>query len=168
MIDEQKDADVKDIGEVDFTTKAGEKKIVKDVKEEEAIKEEDKKPPKKEEEVDDVRTEEEKKMNLPFPEAAVVRLMKKHLDKDKMIRKEVKIAMNKWLGKICEQVSKEMNKFPYVMINLHEFNEGKRVFDDLENFHKEKERILAHLNAIKKDIEKLERDLGKVEKELIE
>lgn len=110
--------------------------------------------------------EEEKKLNLPFPMAPVVRLMKANLDNEKMIKKEVKIAMNKWLGNLCAKVSKEMNKFPYVTMHLNEFKEAKRIYEDLENFDNEKKRILAHLNAIKKDIEKLERELGK-EDELI-
>jgi histone H3/H4 len=110
---------------------------------------------------------EEEQAKLPFPEAAVVRIMKRHLDKEKMIKKEVKIAMNKWLGSLCEKVSKEMNKYPYVTMHLNEFNQSKRVYESLEEFTKEKERILSHFNAIKKDIDKLERDLGKAEEELI-
>ena len=102
-------------------------------------------------------------IKLAFPEASVVRIMKRHLDKEKMIKKEVKIAMNQWLEKMCTNVSKEMNRVPYVMMNLHEFKEGTRVYELLEDFDKEKDRILAHLTAIKKDIERLERDLGKVE-----
>ena len=109
--------------------------------------------------------EEEQKLKLPFPTAAVVRIMKANMDNEKMIKKDVKIAMNKWLGNMCAQVSKEMNKFPYVMMHMHEFMEGKRVYEDLEGFAKEKERILAHMDAIKKDIGRLERDLGKVEEE---
>jgi len=114
-----------------------------------------------------ITEEEEEKLKLPFPTAAVVRIMKANMDGEKMIRKDVKVAMNKWLGNMCAQVSKEMNKFPYVMMHLNEFNEGKRVYEDLENFAKEKERILAHMDAIKKDIERLERDLGKEEEEVI-
>jgi histone H3/H4 len=112
--------------------------------------------------------EEQQKLGLAFPEAAVVRVMKKNLDKEKMIKKEVKIAMNKWLEEMCSQVTKSMNRFPYVMMTISEFRTGKRVYDSLEEFEKEKERILSHLDAIKKDIEKLERDLGKVEKDVIE
>jgi len=120
---------------------------------------------KEEETVEEVSEEEAEK--LPFPTAAVVRLMKKNLDSEKMIKKEVKIAMNKWLGSLCEKVSKDMNRFPYVTMHLNEFREAKRVYEDLENFGKEKERILAHLDAIKKDIERLERDLGKVEEDIV-
>ncbi len=110
---------------------------------------------------------EEEAEKLPFPTAAVVRLMKKNLDSEKMIKKEVKVAMNKWLGDLCERVSKEMNRFPYVTMHLNEFKEAKRVYEDLENFAKEKDRIFAHFNAIKKDIERLERDLGKVEEDIV-
>ncbi len=118
-------------------------------------------------EQEDERTEEEKKLNLAFPEAAIVRVMKRNLDSDKMIRKEVKIEMNKWLEKMCAEVSRRMNKFPYIMMNLNEFYQGIKVYESLEEFQKEKERILAHLDAIKKDIEKLERDLGKVERDVV-
>ncbi|MEM5812626.1 MAG: hypothetical protein QW286_02805 [Candidatus Aenigmatarchaeota archaeon] len=104
----------------------------------------------------------EEESKYAFPEAAVVRLMKKHLDKEKMIKKEVKIAMNQWLEKVCSNVVREMNKFPYVMVTLNEFKQGIKVYESLEEFDMEKQRILAHLEAIKKDIERLERDLGKL------
>ncbi|MBL7206738.1 MAG: hypothetical protein ISS36_04030 [Candidatus Aenigmarchaeota archaeon] len=118
------------------------------------------KPISDEEEMEEI-IDEETGEKLPFPEAAVVRIMKRNMDGEKMIRKEVKIAMNKWLGDICANISKEMDKFPYVMMNLNEFKEGIKVFEDLERFDREKERILSHFDMIKKDIEKLEWDLGK-------
>ena len=114
---------------------------------------------------EDVSPEEEAR--LPFPTAAVVRIMKANMDREKMIRKEVKVEMNKWLGRLCAKVSREMNKFPYVMMGLNELKEGRRVFEDLENFDRDKKRILAHFESIKKDIEKLERDLGKEEEDEI-
>src|SRR3989338_3268593 len=118
--------------------------------------------PAAEEEEDENLDEVEK---LPFPTAAVVRLMKAHMDGDKMIKKDVKVAMNKWLGAMCARVAKEMNKFPYVMMHRHEFEHAKRQFEDLENFEHEKQRILAHMEAIKQDIKRLERALGKKEEE---
>ena len=104
----------------------------------------------------------EEESKYAFPEAAVVRVMKKHLDREKMIKKEVKIAMNQWLEKACANIAKEMNKVPYVMVTLNEFKQGIKVYESLEEFDMEKQRILAHLEAIKKDIERLERDLGKL------
>ena len=88
------------------------------------------------EEEDEVSEEEEAKMKLPFPTAAVVRIMKANMDSEKMLKKDVKVEMNKWLGGMCAQVSKEMNKFPYVMMHLNELKEAKRVYEDLENFQK--------------------------------
>ncbi|MEM5798059.1 MAG: hypothetical protein QXP39_01455 [Candidatus Aenigmatarchaeota archaeon] len=110
---------------------------------------------------EEIPAEEEEK--LPFPNAAVVRLMRANLDKEKIIKKEVKIAMNKWLGSLCEAVAREMNKVPYVSITRYDFDRATDIYRRLERFGEEKERILAHLEAIKKDIERLEKDLGKGE-----
>ena len=71
--------------------------------------------------------------------------------------------MNKWLGRLCAKVAREMNHFPYVMMGLNELKEGRRIYEDLEGYEKDKKRVLAHLEAIKKDIERLQRDLGKEE-----
>jgi hypothetical protein len=70
--------------------------------------------------------------------------------------------MNQWLEKACANIAKEMNRVPYVMVTLNEFKQGVKVYDSLEEFDMEKQRILAHMEAIKKDIERLERDLGKL------
>jgi glutaredoxin 2 len=118
-------------------------------------------------EEEEISEEEAEKVGLPFPMAPIVRLMKKNMDSEKMIKKDVKIAMNKWLGHIVETVAKEMNKFPYVMMHIHEFEKATEKFRKMQEYEKEKERILAHLNAIKKDIERLERDLGKVEDDIM-
>jgi len=58
---------------------------------------------------------------IAFPEACIVRIMKKNMDKEKMIKKEVKVAMNKWLEKLVTNVAKTMNNFPYVMMTKSEF-----------------------------------------------
>jgi hypothetical protein len=124
----------------------------------------EKKPEKK----DEKKGQAPDKVSTAFPEAAIVRVMKKNMDKEKMIKKEVKLGMNKWLEQMCSKVSKNMNQFPYVMMTLSEFRQGKKIYDTLEEFDDEKNRILAHLDAMKKDIERLEKDLGKVEEEVIE
>jgi len=53
---------------------------------------------------------------LPFAKAEVVRLMKKNLDKDKMIRERVKVEMNKFLGEVLERVCEQLNDYPYTTI----------------------------------------------------
>lgn len=105
---------------------------------------------------------------LAFPEACIVRILRKNMDKEKMIKKEVKVAMNKWLEKLVTNVAKTMNNFPYVMMTKSEFNRGIKVYETLEEFEKEKQRILSHMDAMKKDIERLETDLGKTEQEVME
>jgi len=118
-------------------------------------------------EEEEITEEEAVKQGLPFPMAPIVRIMKSHMDKEKMIKKDVKIAMNKWLGNMCADASKEMNKIPYVMMHLHEFDKATEKYRELQNFEKEKQRILAHMDSIKKDIERLERDLGKVQEDIM-
>lgn len=100
---------------------------------------------------------------LPFPTAAIMRILKANMDSEKMVKKEVKIAINKWLGTITADVAKQMNKFPYVMLHMHELKKAIEPYENLEKFQEEKSRILAHLDAIRKDIERLEKDLGKIE-----
>jgi histone H3/H4 len=136
----------------------------KDAQDAETKEKQESKPEKPAEQEEDVSAEEEEK--LPFPNAAIVRLMKQNMDGEKMIKKEVKLAMNRWLGNLCVNVARQMNKFPYVMMHLHEFQKATETYTNMENFQREKERILAHLDAIKKDIERLERDLGKKDEEV--
>ena len=103
----------------------------------------------------------EKTEELPFPMAPIVRLMRKHLDKDKIIKKRVKENMNRWLGKMCEKVTKKINEKPYTTVDFHTFKEAIQVYNDVEEMEKEKERILASLEKIKHDCNALIRDLDR-------
>ncbi len=96
---------------------------------------------------------------LAFPTAAVVREMKKHIDKDKMIKKEVKIAMNKLLEEVVANVAKRMNDFPYAMLDYRMFEEAARPYKKVNELDKEVERLKAHLDVVIKDAESIKRDL---------
>ncbi len=111
----------------------------------------------------DFLTEEEviNEEELPLPMAPIVRLMKKNLDKDKLIKSQVKIAMNKWLGEICERVAKTMNMIPYTSVDLAAFKEAIKTYEDLEEMQKEKERVVASLEKIKQDCDSLIRDFNR-------
>jgi hypothetical protein len=87
--------------------------------------------------------------------------MRKNLDKDKLIKKEVKDEMNKWLGNLCAKVTKEMNEKPYTTVDLNTFKEAVKMYNDLEEMEKEKERVIAHLEKIKHDCDSLIRDLDR-------
>ena len=103
----------------------------------------------------------EKTKKLEFPTAPIVRLMKKNLDKDKLIKKEVKDGMNKWLTSMCERVTKNMNEKPYTTVDLNTFKEAIKIYNDIEEMEKEKNRVVAHLEKIKQDCDALIRDLNR-------
>ncbi len=105
--------------------------------------------------------EEQEKEALPFPTAPIVRVMKKKLDSHKLIRKQVKQEMNKWLASMCERISEEMNKSPYPTVDYALFNQAIQSYENIEEFKKEKDRIVISLEKIKQDCDALIRDLDR-------
>jgi hypothetical protein len=103
----------------------------------------------------------EKNETLPFPMAPIVRLMKKNLDKDKLIKKDVKVGMNKWLAEMCEKITKKMNETPYASVDLYAFKDAIKIYNDIEHMDKDKQRILVSLEKIKQDCDALIRDLDR-------
>lgn len=106
----------------------------------------DKKETKKKEEP---KKEKKKKPDLAFANAEVVRLMKKHLPKDRMIKKQVKIAMNQFLENVAVDITKKLAKEPFVYIEYHMFEKAVQPYKDLKSLEVEKERLIANLNKIK-------------------
>jgi histone H3/H4 len=102
---------------------------------------------------------ESEEQSLPFPNATVVRGMKKHIDSNKMIKKDVKVAMNKFLGEIVEDVSKRMNDFPYAMLDHRMFEDASRPYRMVKEMDLEKKRLDTHLDAIVQDCMSIKRDL---------
>jgi hypothetical protein len=103
----------------------------------------------------------EKTESLPLPTAPIIRIMKKNLDKDKLIKKEVKEGMNKWLSEMCEKVTKKMNMKPYASVDLSAFKEAIDIYNSIEEVEKEKQRIMASLEKIRQDCDSLMRDLDR-------
>jgi histone H3/H4 len=110
-----------------------------------------------EEEAEEVQEEEAE--GLPFAKAEVVRLMKQHLDNDKMIRERVKVEMNKFLGDVLEKVCKQLNEYPYTTVEYEMLKESIYPYKNVERINEEKERILIHLDAIKADCDALSLDV---------
>jgi hypothetical protein len=98
---------------------------------------------------------------LPLPTAPIIRIMKKNLDKNKLIKKEVKEGMNKWLAVMCERATKKMNEKPYASVDLSAFKEAIDIYNSIEEVEKEKQRIIASLEKIKQDCDSLVRDLDR-------
>ncbi len=109
--------------------------------------------------IDETNEEEDEK--LPFAKAEVVRLMKQHLDDDKMIRERVKVEMNKFLGEVLKNVCKQLNEYPYTTIEYEMLKESTYPYTNIERINQEKERILLHLEAIKADCNALAMDVKK-------
>lgn len=103
--------------------------------------------------------DEEEDEKLPFAKAEVVRLMKQHLDDDKMIRERVKVEMNKFLGDVLENVCRELNKYPYSTVEYEMLKESTYPYTNITRINEEKERILKHLDAIKADCDALSMDV---------
>ncbi|MDI6825740.1 MAG: NFYB/HAP3 family transcription factor subunit [Candidatus Aenigmarchaeota archaeon] len=103
----------------------------------------------------------EKTESLPLPTAPIIKIMRKNLDKNKLIKKEVKEGMNKWLAGMCERVTKKMNEKPYASVDISTFKEAIQIYNDVEEMEKEKQRILASLEKIKQDCDALIRDLDR-------
>ncbi len=117
--------------------------------------------------VDDLENEEgeiiedEESLGLPFAKAEVVRLMKKNLDSDKMIRERVKVEMNRFLGEVLEKVCEQLNEYPYTTIEYEMLKESIYPYKNIERINEEKKRILMHLEAIKADCDALSMDVKK-------
>jgi len=120
----------------------------------------------REEEMEEEETEgeetdedEEEDAGLPFPTAPIVRIMRKNLDSDKMIRSEVKKAMNEWLGDICSKVTRRMNQSDYTMVSMIDFKNAIEPYENVVDIDIERERIIASMEKIKADCDSLKRDV---------
>ena len=109
----------------------------------------------------DEEGEEDEGEDLPFAKAEVVRLMKRNLDKDKMIRERVKVEMNKFLGEVLERVCEQLNDYPYTTIEYEMLKESIYPYTNIKRINEEKFRILKHLEAIKADCDALTMDVKK-------
>ena len=93
----------------------------------------------------------ERRGDLPFAYNEIVRLMKENLDNDKMIKEQVKIEMNKFLGDILVKVCKQLNQYPYSTIDYEMLKECIYPYSNIDRIDAERERIISHLESIKAD-----------------
>lgn len=101
------------------------------------------------------------KEKLPFAKNEVVKLMRKELDPDKMIREQVKVEMNKFLWEILKNVCRQLNEYPYTTIDYEMLKEATYPYRNINRINEEKKRILMHLDAIKADCDALSMDVKK-------
>lgn len=104
----------------------------------------------------------QRRAELPFAHAEIVRLMKENLDDDKMIREQVKIEMNKFLGEILAKICQQLNEYPYTHIDYEMFKECIYPYSNIDRIDAERERIIAHLESIKADCDILISDTDRI------
>ena len=100
-------------------------------------------------------------LSLPFANARVDRVMRKSLDSRKMIRSEVREAMNKWLGKMCREASKIMNRSDKVMIDMYDFKSAIEKWERANVLEIEKERLITSLRKLELDVASLREDFDR-------
>jgi len=100
-------------------------------------------------EVPEEEEEEELGIELPFPKATIVNMLRQHLDKGKQIKGQVKVEMNLWLGKMVERMAKKMNDHPYTYVDGSMFWDAIELYENVAEIEKEKERIIKELESIK-------------------
>lgn len=124
-------------------------------------KEKDKEKPEKgaKEEVSEEELEE--KEELAFAVAPIVRLMRDEFDSDKMIRRQVKVSMNKWLEKLCRKIARKMNESEYTVMEIDDFKTAIEPYELIDDVEGERHRIVATLEKIKQDCNSLIRDVSR-------
>lgn len=98
---------------------------------------------------EDIEDEESDALNLPFPRATIVNMLRKNLDKGKQIKGQVKVEMNLWLGKMVERIAKKMNSHPYTYVDGSMFWDSIETYENVTEIELEKERIIKELETIK-------------------
>lgn len=99
--------------------------------------------------------------HLAFAMAPVVRLMKEELDNDKMIRRGVKVGMNKWLEKLARKVARKMNQSEYTVVEVDDLKTAIEPYEMIDDVELERQRIVATLEKIKMDCNSLIMDVSR-------
>jgi len=94
--------------------------------------------------------EEEEVPGLFFTNARVVRLIREENPK-KIIKKRVKVEMNKLLEQVGRSIASEMAKKPYSSITYADFLDAARPYLDIQKINQERKKVIATLDKIKED-----------------
>ncbi len=95
---------------------------------------------------------------LPFPRARVVSILRTEI-KDKIIRSEVKEAMNFWIGNLLKKIAREMNNSMYGSVSIADFNRATKPYDMIEDILKDHDRLLVSCEKLKADSDSILREM---------
>ena len=98
--------------------------------------------------------------SVPFPRARVVRLLRDEI-KDKIIRSEVKEAMNMWLGDLTKKLAKEMSSTQYASVSLADFQRATKPYDMMEDIVKDEQRLLVSVEKLRQDCDHILREMNR-------
>ena len=101
---------------------------------------------------------------LFFPNSRVVKLIKDDNPK-KIVKRQVKVEMNKLLEQIGRNIAKEMSKKPYASINYTDFLDAARPYLEIQRANQERKKVIATLEKIKEDAAFLSGELQEKSKE---
>lgn len=108
--------------------------------------------------------EEIKEEELFFPNARVVKLIRDENPK-KIVKRQVKVEMNKLLEQIGRNIAREMAKKPYSSINYSDFTDAARPYIEIQRANQERRKVIATLEKIKEDAAFLSGELQEKSKE---
>ena len=117
-------------------------------------------------ETDEVKEEEElEKLELPFPNARVVRILKKNFQKEHQIRRDVKISANELLGRILEDVAKAMDNEEFYTLSIEHFNKASKKYRGVDLQAKRFARIKQLLMKQRAELEEVIMEMEQSETE---
>lgn len=95
----------------------------------------------------------EEEARLPFPTAAIVRIIKKNLKNEHQIKKDVKIAANYLLTDILAEISRTMDQEAYFTLSIEHFNKAARKYKQIELAQKRVVRIKKLLEKQRSELD---------------
>ena len=111
--------------------------------------------PAEELESDEMSEEEAESENLPFPNARVVKIIKKNMTNPHQIKRDVKLAANELLGEIMADISRSMNEEEYFTLSIEHFNKAARKYREIGLAQKRVYRIKKVLEKQRAELDEI-------------
>ena len=92
---------------------------------------------------------------LLFINIEIGHIMKRYLDKDKMIPNKVKVGMNRFLSHIIKEVCEEINKGMETIVEYDLLVNAIHPYMQINRINQERRDIIKQLDAIKSDCDLL-------------
>jgi len=101
----------------------------------------------------------EEQLRLPFPNARVVKILKDNMANGHQIKLEAKLAANRLLGEILNDIASNMNNEEYFTLSVEHFNKAARKYREIELTEK-------RIKKIQKVLEKQRAELDEIIEEI--